>query len=123
MMTHLSQEENIAHGWRTHQALSVRAVESRVYVNFLLLVIFCFKIGVNSCILLTEFYFYYLQKLDLIRETQIGEFEASIQPRIEEEKPEEKKRIKRRRGGEDEAQYKKPRKPNSQECKKMEEEL
>ena len=51
-----------------------------------------------------------LQKVDLIRETQIGEFEASIQPRIEEEKPEEKKRIKRRRGGEDEGQYKKPRK-------------
>ena len=65
-----------------------------------------------------------MQKLDLIRETQIGEFEAAIQPRIEEkheqekrkgkqpvieeEKPEEKKTIKRRRGGEYEGQYKKP---------------
>ena len=56
-----------------------------------------------------------MQKLDLIRETQIGEFEAALQPRIEEEKPKqekrkgkqpivdvekpkEKKRIKRRRG-------------------------
>ena len=55
-----------------------------------------------------------MQKLDLIRETQIDEFEAAIQPRIEEEKheqekrkgkqpiikeekPEEKKRIKRTR--------------------------
>ena len=37
-------------------------------------------------------YVYYLKKLDLIRETQIGEFEAAIQPRIEEEKPEEEKR-------------------------------
>ncbi|KAK1651473.1 hypothetical protein QYE76_069278 [Lolium multiflorum] len=31
-------------------------------------------------------------KLDLIRETQIGEFEAAIQPRIEEEKPKQEKR-------------------------------
>ena len=37
-----------------------------------------------------------LQKLHLIREKQLGEFEASIQPRIEEEKPKEKKRRRRR---------------------------
>lgn len=43
-------------------------------------------------LLLTEFYVYYLQKPDLIRETQIGEFEAAIQPRIEEEKPKQEKR-------------------------------
>ena len=77
-------------------------------------------------------YVYYLQKLDLIQETQIGEFEAAIQPRIEEEKPEqekrkgkqpiieedkpeEKKRIKRRRGGEDEGQYKKQRKAQNKQ--------
>ena len=105
----------MAHGWRTRQALSVHAVESRVYVNVLFLVIICFKIGLNRCILLAKFYFYYLQKLDLIRETQIGEFEAAIQPRIEEEKPEEKKRIKRRRGGGDEGQYKKPRKAQNKQ--------
>ena len=80
-----------------------------------------------------------MQKLDLIREAQIGEFEASIQPRIEEEKPkqekrkgkqpiihpklaegsrgqeEEKKRIKMKRGREDEGQYKKPRKAQNKQ--------
>ena len=72
-----------------------------------------------------------MQKLDLIRETQICEFEAAIQPIIqekheekkrkgkqpiiEEEKTEEKKRIKRRRGGEDEGQYKKPRKAHNKQ--------
>ena len=77
-------------------------------------------------------YVYYLQKLNLIRQTQIGEFEAAIQPKIEEEKPEEKKRkgkqpmieeekpeekkrIKRRRGGEDEGQYKRPRKAQNKQ--------
>jgi cobalamin biosynthesis Co2+ chelatase CbiK len=44
-------------------------------------------------LLLTEFYVYYLQKLDLIRETQIGKFEAAIQPRIKEEKPKQEKKI------------------------------
>ena len=39
----------------------------------------------------TQFYVYYFQKLDFIREAQIGEFEAAIQPIIQ-EKPEEKKR-------------------------------
>ena len=78
-------------------------------------------------------YVYYLQKkLDLIRETQIGEFEAATQPKIEEEKPEEekrkgkqpmieeekpeeKKRIKRRRGGKDEGQNKRPRKAQNKQ--------
>ena len=59
---------------------------------------------------------YYLQQLDLIREKQICDFEAStIQPTIKEEKTEEKKRIKRRRGGEEDGQYKKARKAQNKQ--------
>ncbi|CAM0953105.1 unnamed protein product [Alopecurus aequalis] len=55
-------------------------------------------------------------QLDLIREKQIGDFEAStIQPTIKEEKTEEKKRIKRRRGGEEDGQYKKARKAHKKQ--------
>ncbi|CAM0952969.1 unnamed protein product [Alopecurus aequalis] len=54
-------------------------------------------------------------QLDHIREKQIDDFEAAIQPRIKEEKPEEKKRIKRRRGGEEDGQYKKARKAQNKQ--------